>query len=121
MLCRVELYDHVDEMLAEDPRIALFAIRRMLDEEIPWLEQRAVRMARADGKAWATIARALGRSRQAVQQRYGKLEQQWSPIPRRRPPLADQIDREGRRALADNAARRRQALSEAAGDDVIAW
>ena len=49
MLSRVELYDRVDEMLADDPRVALCAIRRRLDEEIPWMEQRAVRLARAHG------------------------------------------------------------------------
>lgn len=121
MMSRLELYDRVDEMLAEDPRVALFAIRRMLDEEIPWLEQRAVRLARAHGKPWATIGRALGRSRQAVQQRYGELEQRWSPIPHRRPPLADQMERERRSSLADIAARRELAARDAAGEDVVPW
>lgn len=108
-------------MLADDPRVALFAIRRMLDEEIPWLEQRAVRLARSHGKAWATIGRALGRSRQSVQQRYGRLDRRWSPVPSRPHPLADQMDRELRMALRDVEARREQAARDAAGDDVIAW
>jgi hypothetical protein len=83
MLSRIELYDRVDEMLADDPRVAMFAIRRMLDEELPWLELRAVRLARSHGKAWSTIGRALGRSRQAVQQRYADLDRQWAPVPHR--------------------------------------
>lgn len=121
MLSRLELYDRVDEMLADDPRVALFAIRRMLDEEIPWMEQRAVRLARSHGKPWATIGRALGRSRQSVQQRYGRLDQQWSSVPNRPHPLADRMDRELRMALRDADARRKQAARDAAGDDVIAW
>ena len=99
MLSRIELYDSVDEMLAEDPRVALFAIRRMLDEEIPWLELRAVRRARSHRTPWSTIGRALGRSRQAVQQRYADLDRQWVPIPHRPLPLADQLDRERRQVL----------------------
>ncbi len=121
MLSRIELYDRVDEMLAEDPRVALFAIRRMLDEEIPWLELRAVRRARSHRTPWSTIGRALGRSRQAVQQRYADLDRQWVPVPRRPPPLADQLDRERRQVLRDIRHRRELAARAAAGEDVVAW
>ena len=50
--------------------IALWAIRRLIDEELPWLERRAVRLARQDGASWASIARVLRRSRQSVHRKF---------------------------------------------------
>jgi hypothetical protein len=61
---------HVDEALGDDPRIALIAARKLLRDDVPWLELRAVRHARVYGYNWARIGRLLQRSRQALRSRY---------------------------------------------------
>jgi hypothetical protein len=64
----------IENALSDDPKAALGAVRRLLDDDLPWLEQRAVRMARANGYQWARIARLLKRSRQAVTQRFKSID-----------------------------------------------
>lgn len=60
----------IDDILGEDPRAALIALRELSDHHIPWLEQRVVVLARRERWAWARIARLRGRSRQHVHQRF---------------------------------------------------
>ena len=60
----------IDDLLSDDPRAALIAYRRLAVDELPWLEQRVVALARREGWAWAPIARLLGRTRQSVHQRF---------------------------------------------------
>jgi hypothetical protein len=65
---------HLETALGSDGRHAIVAVRRLLDEDLPWLEERAVRLARADGYNWAQLGRLLHRSRQAVRQRFADID-----------------------------------------------
>jgi DNA invertase Pin-like site-specific DNA recombinase len=56
---------------SDDPIMALGAIRR-LRRELDQAETLAVRRAKNAGASWQLIAIALGVSRQAVQQKYGR-------------------------------------------------
>jgi hypothetical protein len=121
MLSRVSLYNRIDEALGDDPRAALIAVRRLLTEELPWIEVRAVRMARSKGYPWARIGRALGRSRQAIQRRYADVEHTWPPIPREPEGRAERQER-AIAAIYRNADRRKaQAAWEAQGGDIVPW
>lgn len=73
MAIRRELHDLLDEVLDDDPRRALIAVRRLRDDHAAWLEARAVTKAREHGWSWARIARLLGRSRQSVRERFQGL------------------------------------------------
>jgi hypothetical protein len=68
-----QLHLIIEDLLGDDPRRALIAYHRLVDDELPWIEQRAVGIARRDDWSWARIGRLLGRSRQAVQKRFEGL------------------------------------------------
>jgi hypothetical protein len=80
-----QLHIIVEDLLGDDARRALIAYHRLVGDELPWIEQRVVGLARRDGWSWARIGRLLGRSRQAVQKRFEGL----API-RRANPRAEQ-------------------------------
>jgi len=63
----------LDAILSDDPRRALAAYRDLADRQLPWLEQRAVALARMDGLNWAVIGHLLGRTRQTVRERFGTI------------------------------------------------
>ena len=69
-----EIHRHVDRAAGDDPREALIGVRKLLDEDLPWLERRAVQRARLELWNWARISRLLARSRQAVRQRFEGIE-----------------------------------------------
>lgn len=46
MAIRTELHHLLDEVLGDDPRRSLIAVRRLHDDHLPWLEARAVAKAR---------------------------------------------------------------------------
>ena len=121
MLSRVSLYNRIDEALGDDPRVALIAVRRLFDEELPWIELRAVRLARAKGHPWARIGRALGRSRQAIQQRYADVEHTWPPIPREPVGQAERQERAIAGIYRDANRRKALAAWEAQAGDVVPW
>ena len=81
MNTREQLHILIEDLLGDDPRRALIAYHRLVDAELPWIEQRVVGLARRDGWSWARIGRLLGRSRQAVQKRFEGL----APIQRTDP------------------------------------
>lgn len=68
-----ELHRVVDDLVDDDARTALVAVRRLY-ELMPQLERRAVCQARAEGLNWAIIGRLLRRSRQGLHRRCGDLE-----------------------------------------------
>ena len=108
---------HHAEAFTSDPRRALVAVRDLLDDDLPWLERRAVLLARRDGRSWGEIVRALDRSRQAVRQRYLAVDGRPPPLPRR-PLRDDERAMTGWYAhLAD--LRRRDEFSTV--DDIPAW
>lgn len=90
---------HLNDALSEDPRVALVAVRQMIEEDIPWLERRAVRQARWYGYSWARIGRLLSRARQSVRERFAELDEQPLIFP------ADELD-ELQRAIARGPERR---------------
>ncbi len=100
-----------------NPRIALAAVR-VLEDEVEWLLVRAVRLARTEGYDWGRIGRLLGRRRQTVRERFGRLAPGMSPLP---PHLRERSDLERasaelRERLADQRRRR-----EFESDDPVAW
>lgn len=122
---RTDLHRHLDEALVGDARTALIAVRRLLEVELPWLERHVVGRARRDGYSWARIARLLGRSRQAVQQRFRDHDESWRPPAPEAGDLARRTNRAARREIdaALLRSRYREDLDrwDASGDDVIPW
>lgn len=68
------IHRHVDAAGGDDPREALIAVRKLINDDLPWLERWAVDVARRDMWSWARISRLLMRSRQGVRQRFGALD-----------------------------------------------
>lgn len=83
MTCPTEIKQRIDEAVGVEPRLAVVAVRRLRSEDLPWLEERAVRFARAQGYSWARLGRLLGRSRQATQKRFAPIDGTPQPMPRR--------------------------------------
>ncbi len=69
-----ELHKLIIDALADDPRAALIACRRLADEELASIERNAVRRARQNGWTWARIGRLLGRTRQSVRARFADVD-----------------------------------------------
>lgn len=67
--------------LRGEPREAVAAVRRLGADDLPWLEDRVVRLAREHGYTWAKIGRLLGRSRQAVTKRFAAIDGTPQPLP----------------------------------------
>jgi hypothetical protein len=70
MSTRTDLDSLLDDIFEDDPRRALIAFRKLTQDELPWIEQRVVALARREDWNWARIGRLLGRSRSAMQQRF---------------------------------------------------
>jgi hypothetical protein len=70
-----ELQRLITDALADDPRVALIACRRLADEEFASIERRAVRQARQSGWSWARIGRLSGRTRQSVRARFAAVDE----------------------------------------------
>ena len=68
-----QLHILIEDLLGDEARPALIAYRRLVEDELPWIEQRVVGLARRDGWSWARAGRLLGRSRQAVQKRFERM------------------------------------------------
>jgi AraC-like DNA-binding protein len=73
MNIRARLHTMIDDILGQDPRDALIALRELNTHQMPWLEERVVALARRDEWSWARIARLLGQSRQQVHRRFRLL------------------------------------------------
>lgn len=101
-------------MLSDDPRTALIALRRLIDDELPWLQQKVVAMARCAGWNWATIGRLLNRDRTSVRQRFDQVRLTMRP-PKRT--FTSDHEHEMREATADLQRRRRYD----ADDEPVAW
>ena len=65
-----EIQRHLDAALGDDPRDALIAVRKLINDDLPWLERRAVDLARRELWSWVRISRLLMRSRQSVRERF---------------------------------------------------
>ncbi len=113
-----ELHQLVDEMLGDDARRALLAYRRFTEDHLPWLERRVVLAARRRGDSWAVIGRLLGRSRQALQQRFDRQfrADELQPVARR----LSAGEAQEQRVLRILRERDRDRAREA-DDDVVGW
>jgi hypothetical protein len=111
----------VDGALGEDHGRALACQRLLLDVYLPWLQRRSVLGARRAGKDWAKIGRLVGRSRQAVRERFGTATTVRALLPPTMPAdggLRDERD------LADMLAeirRRREIDDAAATGSLVPW
>lgn len=111
--------ERINDAYGLDPRRALVAVRELARVDVPWLERRAVLLARRNGDSWGSIGRALHRTRQSVRERYVDID--GTPPDLLPLPLGD-VDRfreiwfEGR---ADD--RRRREFDELGDGDVVAW
>lgn len=123
MEVRAELEELVRSALDDDARSALGAVRRLAGDELPWLERRAVRLARQDGMSWARIARLLGLPRQTAYRRFRHLD---GSAPRRPKPIgwyepgAD-AERDFLRERRDQRLAAELADWEVTGSDVVPW
>lgn len=117
MNVRNDLVRIIDDLLGDDPRLALIACARLTNDEIPWLEQRAVSLARRNGWNWAKIGRLLRRTRQSVRQRFDNATLAMRPDPHllrhRQAAEFAGIHEEIRRSAACDGS--------GDGDDPIAW
>ena len=66
---RNQLIAMIDRALGDDPKSALIASRELKDE-IEWLTERSVALARREGYEWSHISRLLGISRQWARERF---------------------------------------------------
>jgi hypothetical protein len=120
MSAAAELHRLIDELLSDEDRRALSAYRRVADEQLPWLERRAVLLARRRGVSWAAIGRLLGRSRQAVQQRFDRA---FTPAELRQPLVFPLTPQEECMRDLDRWRAGRDRRIDAGGDDgsFVAW
>jgi hypothetical protein len=88
---RKELDRYLDLALGDDPRLAVAAARQ-LREEVGWIEQRAVALARREGYDWARIGRLLGTSRQSARERFSRQLPRLRPSPVRHDDVQRQHD-----------------------------
>ncbi len=114
-----EMKRNLDDATGPDPRLALVGVRRLLEEDLPWLEERAVRLARSQGYTWGRIGRCLQRSRQAGRQRFVALDGTPQPLPKQPVRDGDRIMSGFNGAKAD--ARRRREFEELDPNDVVPW
>lgn len=116
-----ELHGLVDDLLSDRAATALAAYRRLVDDQLPWIERRAVLLARRQNVSWAAIGRLLGRSRQAVRQRFERVIR----LDEMRPPATPLMPGEAyQRELGDSIdrVRRQLRLDQMEEDDaVVPW
>ena len=119
MTCPSDIKRHVAEALGNDPQRAIVAVRRLVADDLPWLEARAVRLGRSEGYSWAVLGRMLGKSRQAIRQRFVSIDGTPQPLPR--PPMSDddRIMTAWNRARSD--VRRRREFADLGPNDVVPW
>lgn len=116
-----ELHGLIDDLLEGEPRQALAAYRRLVEDQLPWLERKAVLAARQEQYQWAGIGRLLGRSRQAVQQRFDRefSADELAPVEALRCPGAAQE----RKFQLDGSYYAQKRFVDEAGDDgsLVPW
>ncbi len=82
VLAEAILGDRADAPLeSPEAQLALVARVRDAENEIRALLQQSVNAARSGGHSWGAIGETLGLSRQAVQQRFGKHDEDLPPTP----------------------------------------
>jgi hypothetical protein len=112
----------IDHALGDDPKAALIAARQLKDE-VEWLTERSVSVARREGYDWGQISRLLGISRQWARERFKNAPPRMPPhVVERNRYLAEQ--REGERLLKrldSKAARRSRGSDDGDDDDLVAW
>ena len=110
---------HINDMLEDDPRRALIALRAFTEHDLPWLERRTVRAARRAGYSWGRMGRLLGQSRQGLRQRYKSIDGTWEPVDFRPVDHGTKVTLRYRRALAAEQAERE--FDQWAGGEAVPW
>ena len=109
-------------MLGTEPRTALSACRRISDDELPWLTERAAQQARRAGWSWRMIGQLLGISGQAARKRFVHLDRPALPSLDRRP---ERWAESQHRTMAMNTRQLRLAAELAAwersGVEIVPW
>jgi hypothetical protein len=77
---RHELSCLIDDVLGEDAKAALIALRQF-GNELDWLEERVITRARADGWSWRPIGRLLNVDHSSLSRRFRHVDR----APRLRP------------------------------------
>jgi len=115
---RDELIGMIDRALGDDPKAALIAARQLKDE-VEWLTERSVALARREGYDWGRISRLLDITRQWARERF-------KAAPPRLPPHVVANNRylhdirEAERALRD-LRRSSRPDKDADNDDIVGW
>ncbi len=121
MLTPEEIHRRIDAAASDDPREALIAIRKLINDDVPWLERRAVDLARRELWSWVRISRLLMRSRQSVRERFLPFDGVPLPDYRANDPMAElnaraEITLQGfRDAYAAHVAREHALKEQASG------
>lgn len=118
---RPELDELVRSALDDNPRVALIASRRLRRDRVPWLERRAVRLARQDGWSWARIGRLLGISAQAARKRFRELDRLAPRLPPTPVSPAELAERDFFRIRRDARHLADLAAWEASGTGIVPW
>jgi hypothetical protein len=84
-----EIHRHIDAAGGDDPRQALIAVRKLIGDDVPWLERYAVDLARRELWSWVRISRLLMRSRQAVRERFKRFDGEPLPNDEVNDPIAE--------------------------------
>ncbi|MEO6126391.1 MAG: hypothetical protein ABIR32_22045 [Ilumatobacteraceae bacterium] len=80
-----ELKRLIDDVLSDDPKVALIALRKLTDDELPWIEHKVVSLARCADWNWAMIGRLLQRERSSVRMRFNNTRIAMRPVARSLP------------------------------------
>lgn len=113
---RQELNGMLDRALGDDPKQALIASRQLKDE-LGWLTERSVALARREGWDWGRIGRLLGVSRQSARSRFKSAPPRLPPhVVARNRYMAEQ--RKGERLLRQLGQSKNR---DQADDDPVAW
>ena len=114
---RNELVDMVDRALGTDPKDALIASCQ-LKNEVEWLTERSVALARREGYDWGRISRLLGITRQWARERFRAAPPRLPPhVVARNRYLAE--ERETERLLSQLGQPKPRHGDD--GDDAVPW
>jgi hypothetical protein len=113
------IVQHIDAMLADDPRLALIAMRELTQHDVPWLERQVILFARREGFGWARMGRLLNVSRQSLWERYKAIDGTWEPLDLQPVPYGTKWALKYQRMLAEKENER--AFEQWAGGEAVPW
>lgn len=117
---RRELVAMIDHALGDDPKLALMSARQLKDE-VQWLTERSVALARREGFDWGRIGRLLAITRQSARERFKSAPPGMPPhVVARNRYLAEQ--RQGERLLKQIQSGTYRSADDGDGtDEAVPW